>query len=77
MKTKDERTRFILQHKHQGYFINVVGEKTFDFMKATRWHDTDEVEVFLNGRFKPEQPEDFRAVPVKVTYELGETGDGE
>lgn len=77
MKTKDQRKRYVIQHRLDGYFLNVLGEKTHDFMKATRWHDEYEINDYLTGRYKPENPDHYRAVPVIVTYELEDECHGE
>jgi len=61
--------RFIPQHK-DGHFIDVYSQPVEDFMKAVRFNREDDLEVFLLGRYGPDDPQNFRAVPVKVTYEL-------
>ncbi|MNM07381.1 hypothetical protein D3C81_174250 [compost metagenome] len=69
MKTRDERIRYVIQHK-DGSFINVKGERKDDFMAVTRLTE-DEAEVFLTGHYAPDNPEDYHAEPVRITYELG------
>lgn len=68
MKTRDERIRYVIQHK-DGSFINVKGERKEDFMSATRLTE-DEAEVFLTGHYAPDNAEDYHAQPVRITYEL-------
>jgi hypothetical protein len=68
MKTRDERIRYVIQHKN-GWFINVKGERKDDFMAVSRLTE-DEAAVFLIGHYAPENPEDYHAQPVRITYEL-------
>lgn len=68
MKTRDERIRYVIQHR-DGWFINLKGERKDDFMAASRLTE-EEAEVFLTGRYAPENPEDYHPQPVRITYEL-------
>ncbi|OKP91387.1 hypothetical protein A3848_09790 [Paenibacillus sp. P32E] len=68
MKTRDERIRYVIQHR-DGWFINVKGERKDDFMAVNRLTE-EEAAVFLVGHFAPEPPEDYHAQPVRITYEL-------
>lgn len=70
----DTRIRYIIQHK-DGHYVDVRLEKHKDFMRATRWNSVDEIDAFLHGHYKPDRPDDYRAVPVKITYELEENED--
>ncbi|OMD92744.1 hypothetical protein [Paenibacillus odorifer] len=72
MKTQDERIRYVIQHKENGLFLNVMNEMSNDFMKATRWKDEYEINLFLNGYYKPDNPEQYRPVKITITYELGD-----
>lgn len=69
MKTTEERTRFIPQHKN-GHFIDIYSQPVTDFMKAVRFNYEEDLEKFLLGRYGPDDPQNFRIVKVKVTYEL-------
>ncbi|MNN43065.1 hypothetical protein D3C81_1572810 [compost metagenome] len=69
MKTRDERIRYVIRHK-DGHFINIRCEPTHDFMKVDRWVTEDDVQAFLHGYYAPPEPDNYYAVPVKVTYEL-------
>ncbi|MFF3923134.1 hypothetical protein [Paenibacillus lactis] len=63
--------RFIPQHK-DGHFIDLYSQPVDDYMKAVHFAREDDLESFLLGRYGPDDPWNFRAVPVKVTYELEE-----
>ncbi|MNW68147.1 hypothetical protein D3C74_468510 [compost metagenome] len=41
-------------------------------MDAYRWGSVQEIQVFLYGRYAPLNPSEYRAQPVKITYELKE-----
>lgn len=69
MKTTDERLRFIPQHK-KGHFVDVHSQPVEDFMKAVRFNREDDLEVWILGRYGPEDPQNFRVVTMKVTYEV-------
>lgn len=69
MKTTDERLRFIPQHK-TGHFVDVHSQPVEDFMKAVRFTREDDLEVWILGRYGPEDPQNFRVVTMKVTYEV-------
>lgn len=61
--------RFVPRHIN-GHFIDVYSQPVDDYMKAVHFTREDDLEGFLLGRFGPDDPQNFRAVPVKVTYEL-------
>lgn len=69
MKTIEERTRFIPQHKN-GHFIDVYAQPVTDFMKAVHFNYEDDLEKFLLGRFGPDDPQNFRVAKINVTYQL-------
>jgi hypothetical protein len=72
MKTRDERTKYVIRHK-DGYFIDVAGNQTFDFMKVTKWSDEESLYDFLNhNSYAPPNPLDYSAQRVHITYELME-----
>lgn len=68
----ETRTRYIIQHV-DGAYVDVHFNKYRDFMKATRFNSEEEIYFFLTGYYKPDRPEDYHAVPIKITYELEET----
>jgi len=72
MKTKAERTKYVIQHKTEGHFLHVDGRKTTNFMEPIKWLCEEEIHEFLHERkyYHLENPDDYRAVPVKITYEL-------
>lgn len=63
------RYRYVPQHK-EGHFIDVYSQPVEDYMKAVYFTREDDLEAFLLGRYGPDDPWNFRAVSVKVTYEL-------
>lgn len=69
MKTRDERIRYVIQHR-DGSFMNVRGERRTDFMTVERWGSVADVDSFLHGYYAPDVPEDYHAQPVKIIYEL-------
>jgi len=71
MKTTDERFSYVPQHK-QGHFVDLHSQPVEDFMKAVRFTREDDLEVWILGRYGPEDPQNYRTVTVKVTYELEE-----
>ncbi|WP_405113706.1 hypothetical protein MHH28_07900 [Paenibacillus sp. FSL K6-1217] len=72
MKTRDERIRYVIRHK-DGYFIDVAGNQTFDFMKVTKWSDEESLYDFLNhNSYAPPSTKDYSAQQVRITYELME-----
>ncbi|MNT11705.1 hypothetical protein D3C72_1465990 [compost metagenome] len=74
MKTQDERIRFVPQHK-EGHFIDIFSQPVEDFMKAARVNVEEDVERFLLSRFGPSDPQNFRVVPVLITYKLEDGSD--
>lgn len=67
--------RYVPKHKN-GHFINIYAEPVADFMKAAKFHDEDELAFFLTGRYGPDDPQNFRAFPIQITYEPGVGPDG-
>ncbi len=63
--------RFVPQHK-DGHFVDMHSQPVEDFMKAVHFGREDDLEVWLTGRYGPDDPWNFRAAIVKVTYELEE-----
>lgn len=61
--------RFVPQHK-DGHFVDLHSQPVEDFMKAVHFSREDDLEIWLLGRYGPDDPHNFRAVPVKITYEL-------
>ena len=41
-------------------------------MKVDKWNSEDEIHDFLHGHYAPDNPEEYEAVPVLITYELEE-----
>jgi len=74
MKTTDERVRFVPQHK-EGHFLDLHSQPVEDFMKAVRFTREDDLEVWLLGRYGPEDPQNVRVIALKVTYEVEATAD--
>lgn len=74
MKTKDQKVRYIAQHK-KGHFIDVYSQPVGDFMKAVRFNYKEDLETWLLGRYGPDDPQNFRVVPVIINYEVGELED--
>ncbi|MFD1776693.1 hypothetical protein [Paenibacillus rhizophilus] len=69
MKTRDERIRYVIQHR-DGSFLNVRGERKSDFMSVDRWANAEDIDLFLHGHYAPDKPEEYHAQPVRITYEL-------
>lgn len=61
--------RYVPRHKN-GHFINIYSEPTEDFMKAAHFSREDDLNIWILGRYGPDDPQNFHVVPVKVTYEL-------
>lgn len=72
MNTRAERTRYVLRDS-DGYFITLKLEQKAEFMEGYRFRSEDEANTFLYGCHGPENPEDYRLVPIKVTFELEES----
>lgn len=79
MKTKVVRTKYVIRHITDGHFLHVDGRKTMNFMEPMKWFREEDILEFLYERkhYHLENPDDYVAFPIKITYELGETGDGE
>ncbi|KAF6564495.1 hypothetical protein G9G63_10145 [Paenibacillus sp. EKM202P] len=77
MKKSDERTYYVLQHK-EGYFIDIAGNMSTDFMRVTRWHNIEEINDYLyrSKHYAPTDPENYIPRKVKATYELEDDTDG-
>jgi hypothetical protein len=69
MKTRDERIRYVIQHR-DGTYLNVRGERKADFMTVDRWGSVEDIQAFLYGYYSPPNPSEYRAQPVRITYEL-------
>lgn len=67
MRTK---YRYIPQHITRGHFITVRCEITADPSVAVRFPTPEDVLYFLNGRFGPSEPMDYKPVTLKITYSL-------
>lgn len=69
MKTRDERIRYVIQHR-DGAFLNIRGEHKADFMSVDRWGSVEDIRAFLYGYYAPPNPSEYRATPVRIKYEL-------
>jgi hypothetical protein len=64
------KRRYIIQHDC-GKFINLHYEFVTDIDKAARFSSQEEAEHFFKeSYYKADKPEEYRAVPMKITYEL-------
>lgn len=64
------KERFIPQHIAEGHFITVRCELTRDPSAAVRFPTPEDVLYFLNGRFGPSQPMDYKPVKLIITFEI-------
>jgi hypothetical protein len=63
------RYKFAPRHK-DGHFIDLYSQPVDNFMNAVKFTREDDLNRFLLGRYGPDDPQNFRAVRVKATYEL-------
>ncbi|WP_340389504.1 hypothetical protein [Paenibacillus sp. FSL E2-0151] len=61
--------RYIPQHK-DGHFADLYAQPVEDYMKAVRFNREDDLEVWLTGRYGPDDPHNFRTRKMRVNYEL-------
>lgn len=63
--------RYIPQHKEKKYFLDQYAQPVEDYMKAIRFQSPDDdFALWLLGRFGPVDPFNYKAVPLKIIYEL-------
>lgn len=77
METKAVRTKYVIQHVSGGHFLHIDGRKTSSFMEPCKFFYPEEIYEFLHERkhYQLDNPDEYRAVPVKITYELEVTED--
>lgn len=63
------KIRYVAQHIN-GHFVDIHSQPVENFMKAARFAREDDLEIWLLGRYGPDDPHNFRAATIKVTYEL-------
>jgi hypothetical protein len=63
------KRRYILQ-RIDGALMTIRLEIAKDIDTAARFHTEEDVQNFLFGHHGPSDPENYRAVPMKITYEL-------
>lgn len=61
--------RYIPQHIN-GHFITVRCEITNDPSAAVRFPTPEDVLFFLNGRFGPSEPLDYKPAKIRITLEV-------
>lgn len=63
--------RYVPRHKKTGHFLDQYAQPVEDFMKAIRFaKPDDDYAKWLLGRFGPDDPHNYEAAIVKITYEL-------
>jgi hypothetical protein len=61
------KRRFIPKHM-DGHYITIMNERTKEEDRAARFHTAEETQRFLNGQFGPQDPENYKVVPLEITY---------
>lgn len=63
----------VLQHKETKLFISYAPDSyhTKNLKQARRFKDTEQLVAFMTvSCYAPDEPDDYEAVAIKITYEL-------
>ncbi|MCM3130979.1 MULTISPECIES: hypothetical protein [unclassified Paenibacillus] len=65
------KIRYVPQHKEKGYFLDINRQPTEDCSKAIRFKSPfDDYAEFMMGRYRPDNPLDFWAAPLRIEYDV-------
>lgn len=65
------KVRYVPRHKEKGYFLDQYAQPVDDFTKAISFKSPDDdYAQFMMGRFRPDNPLEFTAAKMIITYTL-------
>lgn len=58
---------FLVKHI-DGYMVNIRYEPVKTIRSALRFNTVEEFQVFINGHYKPDKPEEYSLYPIEIQY---------
>lgn len=65
----ESHTSNIVKRRSDGVIVNVRLQPAKDIKSALRFNHDEDFEIFINGHYGPDDPEDYYLQPIRVTYE--------